>query len=154
MLSDEERAERKRRLHAPGVQERARATYAENEKNGTHEPGKKARKRARNFTDLARFMLEADIQSEEEMVEELMRHGLGEEQSYAMAVLWAQMKKAIYGDTEAAKFVRDSAGFKPTEALQIGNKDDVPFAMCDVAALSNEQLLAMIADRESEYDED
>lgn len=102
----------------------------------------------RNFNKLARYMMEADIPDEDEARQELLEHGfdLG---SYQAAVLWGQLKKAIYNlDTEAAKYVRDTAGYKPTENLNLGNADDKPFASLDLSKLSNDELLAMIAKRE------
>lgn len=102
----------------------------------------------RNFNKLARYMMEADIPDEDEARQELLEHGfdLG---SYQAAVFWGQLKKAIYNlDTEAAKYVRDTAGYKPTENLNLGNADDKPFASLDLSKLSNDELLAMIAKRE------
>lgn len=108
----------------------------------------------RNFNKLARYMMEADIPDEDEARQELLEHGfdLG---SYQAAVLWGQLKKAIYNlDTEAAKYVRDTAGYKPTENLNLGNADDKPFASLDLSKLSNDELLAMIAKREVIDDEE
>ena len=102
----------------------------------------------KNFNKLARYMMEAEIPTEDDALEELRSHGF-ESGDYQTAVFWGQMKKAIYNlDTEAAKFVRDTAGYKPTENLNLGNADDKPFASIDLSKLSNEELMAMIAKRE------
>ena len=102
----------------------------------------------KNFNKLARYMMEAEIPSEEDAAIELREHGF-EGADYQTAVFWGQLKKAINSlDTEAAKFVRDTAGYKPTESMQIGNLDDKPFTQIDLSKLSNEELAKMVAARE------
>ena len=116
---------------------------------------KKAKKleKVKNFNLLAKYMMEAEIPDEDEALEELREHGF-EGADYQTAVFWGQLKKAIYScDTEAAKYVRDTAGYKPREGLDIGNLDDKPFTSIDLSQLSNEELMAMIAKRE-EIEED
>ena len=109
---------------------------------------RKTRERNKNFNKLARYMMEAEIPDEEEAAIELREHGF-EGADYQTAVFWGQLKKAInFMDTEAAKYVRDTAGYKPREGLDIGNLDDKPFAQIDLSKLSNEELMAMIAKRE------
>lgn len=106
------------------------------------------RQNAKNFNLLARYMMEAEIPDEDEALEELRSHGF-EGADYQTAVFWGQLKKAIYGlDTEAAKYVRDTAGYKPRDGLDIGNLDDKPFTQIDLSKLSNEELMTMIARRE------
>ena len=48
------------------------------------------------------------------------------------------------GDIEAARFVRDTIGEKPTEALQISAVQDVQ--QMDVSGLTDAELQAIIAD--------
>ena len=113
---------------------------------------RKTRERNKNFNKLARYMMEAEIPDEEAAAEELREHGF-EGADYQTAVFWGQLKKAInFMDTEAAKYVRDTAGYKPRDGLDIGNLDDKPFAQIDLSKLSNEELMAMVAARE-EIDE-
>lgn len=144
--SEEEKKARMAKLHSPEAREKALKNlqdpvFRENKR-------KKAEK-TRNFHLLARYMMEAEIPDEDEAVEELRAHGF-EGADYQTAVFWGQLKKAIYGlDTEAAKYVRDTAGYKPREGLDIGNLDDKPFSSIDLSKLSNEQLMAMIAKRET-----
>ena len=107
------------------------------------------REKIKNFNLLAKYMMEAEIPDEDEALEELREHGF-QGADYQTAVFWGQLKKAIYGlDTEAAKYVRDTAGYKPREGLDIGNLDDKPFTQIDLSKLSNEELMAMIAKRET-----
>ena len=111
------------------------------------EKGKQTRERNKNFHKLARYMMEAQINDEDELIEELEAHGF-EGADYQTAVFWKQLKKAINtSDTEAAKYVRDTAGYRPTETMQVGNLDDVPFETLDLSKLSTSQLREMIAAR-------
>lgn len=112
------------------------------------EKQRRTRERNKNFNKLARYMMEAEIPNEEEAAIELREHGF-DGADYQTAVFWGQLKKAInFMDTEAAKYVRDTAGYKPRDGLDIGNLDDKPFASLDLSKLSNDELLAMIAKRE------
>ena len=112
------------------------------------EKSRKTREKNKNFNKLARYMMEAEIPDEDEALIELREHGF-EDADYQTAVFWGQLKKAIYGlDTEAAKYVRDTAGYKPTESMQIGNLDDKPFTQINLSELSNEELMRMVAARE------
>ena len=125
-----------RGAHSPWTEER-------------REKMRKTRERNKNFNKLARYMMEAEIPDEDEAAIELREHGF-DEADYQTAVFWGQLKKAIkHLDTEAAKYVRDTAGYKPREGLDIGNLDDKPFTQIDLSKLSNEELMAMIAKRET-----
>ena len=113
------------------------------------EKSKKTRAANKNFHKLAKYMMEAMIPDNDAAAEELREHGF-DQGDYQTAVFWGQLKKAIYScDTEAAKYVRDTAGYKPTETMQVGNLDDTPFEMLDLSKLSNAELRAMIAKRET-----
>ena len=124
---------------------RENATREQYEANA--EKARKTREQKRKFHQLARYMMEAEIPTESEAREELVAHGF-DQCDYQAAVFWSQLKKAINcADTEAAKYVRDTAGYKPTESMQIGNLDDKPFETLDLSKLSNDELRAMIAKR-------
>ena len=138
-MTPEEREERINKMKASGF-----GAPWDDEKR---EKARKTRERNRNFNKLARYMMEAPIYSEEELIEELQAHGF-DDADYQTAVFWKQLKKAYEAsDTEAAKFVRDTAGYKPTETMQVGNLDDKPFEQIDLSKLSNDQLREMIAAR-------
>lgn len=57
------------------------------------------------------------------------------------AIMLAQIKKAMKGDTRAAEFVRDSSGNKPKDDLAISGSINNPFA-----GLSTEELKKLIGD--------
>ena len=114
------------------------------------EKRKKTQEANKNFHKLAKYMMEAMIPDDDAAAEELREHGF-ENGDYQTAVFWGQLKKAIYNlDTEAAKYVRDTAGYKPTETMQVGNLDDTPFEMIDLSKLSTAELRQMIAQREEQ----
>jgi hypothetical protein len=57
------------------------------------------------------------------------------------AIMLAQIKKAVKGDTKAAEFVRDSSGNKLKEGIEITGEINNPFA-----ELSTEDLKKLIVD--------
>lgn len=69
---------------------------------------------------------------------------LGMEDTLQNSILLAAIQKAMTGDIEAARFVRDTIGEKPTEALQIAAVQDVQ--RMDVSGLTDAELQAIIAD--------
>lgn len=63
------------------------------------------------------------------------------------AINMAVSGKAAAGDVEAARYLRDTAGERPREGLEIGNLDDKPLASLDLTKLTDEQLRAVAARR-------
>lgn len=57
------------------------------------------------------------------------------------AIMLAQIRKAMKGDTKAAEFVRDSSGNKPKDDVAISGNINNPFA-----DLSTEELKKLIGD--------
>ena len=57
------------------------------------------------------------------------------------AIMLAQIKKAIKGDTKAAEFVRDSSGNKLKEGVEISGEINNPFS-----GLSTDELKKLIID--------
>lgn len=102
----------------------------------------------KEFKKLAKMMLETDLPQNDEVRAALAEAGF-EQYDYQSGVLLAQLRKALIGDTEAAKFVRDSSGQKPTESLQVGQLDDIPVTEMDLSQLSTDELKEMIANIEA-----
>lgn len=102
----------------------------------------------KEFKKLAKMMLETDLPQNDDVRAALAEAGF-DQYDYQSGVLLAQLRKALVGDTEAAKFVRDSSGQKPTDSLQVGNLDDVPVTELDLSQLSTEELKARIAEIEA-----
>ena len=74
---------------------------------------------------------------------------LGLDPTWATDANVAVMQKARKGDVESLRYLRDTIGEKPRDGLEIGNLDGQPLSTIDLSALSDEQLRAMIAARET-----
>lgn len=109
-----------------------------------------AKKKA--FKNLAKSMLETGL-PDGEIKQALIEAGF-DQTDYQAGVLLAQLRKALIGDTEAAKFVRDSSGQKPTETMQVGTMDDIPISEMDLSQLSTAELREKIAELEEKVYED
>lgn len=104
--------------------------------------GVEARKKKKLMRDLARDILDMQLADEDAMKAELKKRGV--EQTEAAALLLAQLTRARAGDTEAARFLRDTSGQKPVDNVAIGNLDDKPFETLDLASLTEAQLKELI----------
>ena len=109
-----------------------------------------ARARKRELRLIASAMLDGQVLETDEIYEELTSRGF--ENCYANAMMLSVMMKAMHGDVDAARFIRDTAGQKPSDQVQIGNIDGVPFMRREMANLSDDALRQMI--EEAEYDEE
>ena len=74
---------------------------------------------------------------------------LGLDPTWATDANVAVMQKARKGDVESLRYLRDTIGEKPRDGLEIGNLDGQPLSTIDLSTLSDEQLRAMIAARET-----
>lgn len=63
------------------------------------------------------------------------------------AINLAVSGRASAGDVEAARYLRDTAGERPRDGLEIGALDDRPLAAVDVSRLTDDQLRALVAQR-------
>lgn len=75
----------------------------------------------------------------------LMQAGI-EDPTNADAISMAVGVKALKGEVEAARFVRDTSGEKPVQGVEVGNLDDRPFEHINLAELTDEQLFQMAAE--------
>jgi len=117
--------------------EERRANSAKGGKRGAETARKKKAMR-----ELARAILDLDLKSSDEIAKELKERGIP--QTEAAAVLLAQLTRARTGDTEAARFLRDTSGQKPVDNVAIGNLDDKPFETLDLTALTDDQLKEIV----------
>lgn len=74
---------------------------------------------------------------------------LGLDPTWATDANVAVMQKARRGDVEAIRYLRDTIGEKPRDGLEIGNLDGQPLSTIDLSTLTDDQLRAMIAARET-----
>lgn len=112
--------------------------------------GGAAKRRNRLLRDALRVILDAPpsgaVPNEEEIIALLTAMGV-EEPTNADAVALATVRKAILGDVEAARFVRDSSGERPSQAIEVGNLGDRPFESLNLKELSDEQLKELASAR-------
>ena len=85
-----------------------------------------ARRRKKAMREVAKAMLETELQANDELRKDLEDRGF-RDYTEAAAVLLAQLNRARAGDTEAAKFIRDTSGQRPADQVAIGSFDDLPF---------------------------
>lgn len=67
--------------------------------------------------------------------------------SYDVAMAYAQYIKALGGDTDAARYIRDTSGQAPTQALQIGPLDA---QSVDMSTMTDAEISAQIAALDAE----
>lgn len=84
----------------------------------------------------------------EEGAEKLSEMGL--DPTWATDANVAVMQKARRGDVEALRYLRDTIGEKPRDGLEIGNLDGQPLSTIDLSAMTDDQLRALIAARETQ----
>lgn len=101
-----------------------------------------AKKRRKSSMEIMRAVLSCEI-TEEQGAKELKALGL--DATWGVDIAVAQARRARAGDTEAARFCRDTAGDKPTESMNIGLYDK-PVRSMDLTQLSDAELEAL-ADR-------
>lgn len=84
---------------------------------------------------------------DEELRTALESRGL--EPTHEVAVAFAAIQRAERGDIEAARFIRDTRGEKPTENknIAVGSIMDTPIQAMDLSTLSDEQLYALAYNR-------
>lgn len=104
------------------------------------------RRKRKLLCEIAFDMLNKDVSSREEIYKTLKENGF--DTSYGDAMVFAMAMKAIAGDVEAARFVRDTSGQKPAEHVEVGNRGGLPFTIAETKDLSNEELRQMLAEAE------
>lgn len=82
---------------------------------------------------------------DKEAVEALRALGLDE--SFANAANLAVLRRAVKGDVESLRYIRDTIGEKPREGLEVGGFDGKPLASIDMSTMTDDQLRALIASR-------
>ena len=98
--------------------------------------------------EIMRAVLSCELTAEEGAKE---LKALGLDTTWGVDIAVAQARRARAGDTEAARFCRDTAGDKPTEALTLALTDK-PVKAMDLTQLSDAELEAL-ADRVDEGQE-
>lgn len=107
------------------------------------------RRKRRMMRDAARDILNLSagkLPSAEELAEVLQAAGV-DSATVADALVLAQALKAAQGDTEAARYIRDTAGERPADLLQV-SATDRPIDAGTVADMTDEELAALLDDRQ------
>lgn len=105
--------------------------------------GNEARRRRKRMTEAAKWLLGADnITTEEEVLEKLRELGI-DDATNAEAMMVVAVRKAMRGDVEALKFVRDTAGESPSNRVELTGDPDRPVATLDLRGMSEEELLRL-----------
>lgn len=98
-----------------------------------------ARQQRQKLRETLSTMMTSTV-TEPELLEALEAAGWPADHQHAIAL--AAVVRAERGDIEAARFVRDTLGEKPTEALQM-SLTDKPIQAMDLSKLSDEELVAL-----------
>ena len=119
---------------------------AENGRKGGINSGK-AKRKAKSMREAARLLLEAPLQDSPEVQEALEKLGLEPDQQGA--VLLAALQRSKIGDIEASRFIRDTSGQSPAQAVELSGPDGGPIENLNLSELSNDQLSALLARSEN-----
>jgi len=110
-----------------------------------------AKRKKRTMREAAQAILAADVPEDSEAFALLQAMGV-EHPVGADLLLLAQTRKAIdKGDTDAARFIRDTAGEKPELNLNV-SAGDGPLTPDSVRAMSDDELLRLVQERGEEVD--
>lgn len=146
------RFDRKQCVEALGLQKRtAEEAYEINAAGGR--AAAEARRRRKAMREVARAMLDTELRANDSLRTELTDRGF-KDYTEAAAVLLAQLNRARAGDTDAAKFLRDTSGERPADQLAIGNLDDRPFETLDLSTLSDADLQYLLSKRSAHGDDE
>ena len=107
-----------------------------------------ARRYKKSLREIARAMLETELLDGDDLKVELEKRGIDPSMGHAM--MFAQLARANKGDTEAARFVRDTSGQRPADQLEVGNLDGKPFESLDLSKLSDAELRLLMESRGGE----
>ena len=97
-----------------------------------------ARRRKSQLRDACKILLSLPVLDDSNRAE---LEALGVKDTMAYGIALAQAKKAMEGDTDAARFVRDTGGEKPREAIDMAV--DKPIQARDMSEVSDEELEAI-----------
>lgn len=98
-----------------------------------------ARRRKRTFRELIETVMTMDVDNPEIHAKLV---ALGLDPTHDMAITMAAVHKAENGDIEATRYLRDTKGEKPTEALALGITGK-PVKSLDLSKLTDEELEAL-----------
>ena len=89
--------------------------------------------------------------ADEDVARQLEEAGL--DNSQQSAIVYAMIRRAAAGDVEAARFLRDTAGQKPTDQFNL-SLQQTPIQAMDLSALSDAELLELASHCAGDADAD
>lgn len=101
-----------------------------------------ARRKYRTMRETLKMVLSMDV-ADEQKAQALKALGIAP--TYQNAIQISMANKAIDGDVDAARFVRDTSGEKPAQAVDM-SVTDKPFEALDLKALSDDDLKTLAED--------
>ena len=107
----------------------------------------KARKKAKNMREAARFLLEAPLLDDPATVAALQTLGLEADQQ--SAILLKAIEQARRGDMESARYARDTSGQAPAQQVALGGMGGQPIQTLDLSTLSNDDLQKLLNEQEN-----
>lgn len=105
-----------------------------------------AKRRRKAMREVARAMLDTELCANDELRQDMEDRGF-RDYTEAAAILFGQINRARAGDTEAAKFLRDTSGQRPADQIALGSFEDLPFEAINLSELSDEDLLRLVEQR-------
>ena len=102
-----------------------------------------AKRKAKSMREAARIILSAPLADDPDTSAALEAMGLEPDQQGA--VLLAALKKSKYGDIEASRFVRDTSGQAPAQAVELSGPDGGSIGV-DLSGYTDDQLRNLLSD--------
>ena len=101
-----------------------------------------SKRKAKTMREAARIILSAPLADDPDTVAALESMGLEPDQQGA--ILLAATKKSKYGDIEAARFVRDTSGQAPAQAVELSGPDGGSIGV-DLSGYTDDQLRNLLS---------
>lgn len=113
-----------------------------------------SRRRSASLREAAQRILKKDkfICTPDEVLEELRAAGM-ENATSAEAIAVSAVIRALRGDVEAMRFVRDTVGEGPKNRVELSGDPSRPISALDLRCLTDAQLLEIIERAEDNGDE-
>ena len=134
----------------PFTSEQSRDEAKKNGQKGGVASGQ-SRKRKKTMRDLIEQVMPMAV-DDKRLHAKLEKMGL--DPSHEIAIVVAAIKKAECGDIEAARFIRDTKGEKPCDALNLGVFDGRDVRSLDLNQLSDDELIAILEEKDDSSGEE
>ena len=134
----------------PFTSEQSREEAKKNGQKGGIASGQ-ARRRKKTMRELIEQVMPMAV-DDKRLHAKLEKMGL--DPSHEIAIIVAAIKRAECGDIEAARFIRDTKGEKPCDALNLGVFDGRDVRSLDLNQLSDDELIAILEESDDSSGEE